>query len=858
MSKFTPMIEQYLEVKAQHQDAILFFRLGDFYEMFFEDAVLAARELEIVLTARDGGLQQKIPMCGIPYHAVNNYLPRLISRGYKVAICEQVEDPKQASGIVKREVIRIISPGTILEDFMLDEGVSNYLAAVDMVEDTIGFAYIDISTGEFKLTEMKGRNALADLQAELQRVAPAECLLSARLTHNSLWEDQPLGSDFLFSDYPEPDLDPEHSRQILADHFGQESLDDWGISGYHTGMQAAAMIISFLYNTQKSRLLHLDSLQIYQSSDYMELDSFTRRNLELTATIRQNRKEGSLLDVLDHCRTPMGKRNLRRWLEQPLMNMEAIEKRLDGVEELFSNIGLRQSGRDTVNKIYDLERLCGKLGSPLLNPRDLLALKQSLALLPAIKEVLSDSRSDILREIAGLNELAEVHAIIESTIDEEAPLTVREGGIIKRGYRPEIDELKALSAQGKDFLLDYENREKARTGMKYLKVSYNKVFGYYIEVSKSNLNMVPADYIRKQTLVNTERYITEELKNYEDKIVGAYDKLCVLEYDCFVEIKQKLEPFIPAIQASSKAVADFDCLLALAQVAYMNDYVRPQLSRDGRLEIKGGRHPVVEKSLQNIRFIPNDILLDSRDNRFAIITGPNMGGKSTYMRQAALINIMAQIGSFVPAGEAKVSIVDRVFTRVGAADDLAAGQSTFMVEMVELAHILNHATANSLIILDEIGRGTSTYDGLSIAQAASEYIHDKVKARTLFATHYHEITRLAEEKSGIVNLSVSVMESAGTVTFLKKVLPGKADKSYGIHVAQMAGLPRAVIDRAYEVLATLENLEKPARQAVVQQISLFGEEPNEILEELDHLDLDNLNAREALMILYRWQEKRRR
>ncbi|HPT70412.1 MAG TPA: DNA mismatch repair protein MutS, partial [Syntrophomonas sp.] len=506
MSKFTPMIEQYLEVKANHQDAILFFRLGDFYEMFFEDAILAARELEIVLTSRDGG-QQKVPMCGIPYHAVNNYLPRLISRGYKVAICEQVEDPKQATGIVKREVIRIISPGTIIEDFMLDEGANNYLAAVDIDEETIGFAYIDISTGEFQLTEINSKNAMQDLHAELQRVSPAECLLSARLTRNSLWEEKPLGNDFLFTSFPD-DLDLKQSRQVLADHFGVDCLDEWGISGCHAGSLAAAMIVSFLYTTQKSRLLHIDSLQIYQTNDYMELDSFTRRNLELTSTIRLNRKEGSLLDIIDQCRTPMGKRNLRRWLEQPLMKMEAINKRLDGVEELLANLGMRQSGRDIVNKIYDLERLCGKLGSVLLNPRDLLALKNSLALLPAVKELLQNSRSEILTEIADLDPLVEVHDIIDSAIDEEAPLTVREGGIIKSGYRADIDELKALGTQGKNFLLEYENREKSRTGIKYLKVSYNKVFGYYIEVSKSNLSMVPVDYIRKQTLVNTERYIT--------------------------------------------------------------------------------------------------------------------------------------------------------------------------------------------------------------------------------------------------------------------------------------------------------------------------------------------------------------
>lgn len=857
MAKYTPMIEQYLQVKREHSDSILFFRLGDFYEMFFEDAILASRELEIVLTARDGG-DGKIPMCGIPYHAVNNYLPRLIAKGHKVAICEQVEDPKQATGIVKREVTRIITPGTVLEEFMLDEGKNNYLAAVDVEGDTIGFAYIDISTGDFRVTEMKGREAGHELDGELQRVAPAECLISSRITDNSLWDEDLSGKDFLRTRYPDGGVGREQSLTILNNHFGTGTLEIWGLQEYGAGIQAAAMIINFLYSTQKSRLIHIDHLTGYHSSNYMELDAFTRRNLELTAGLRSGRKEGSLLDVLDYCRTSMGKRNLRKWLEQPLMNQDMINQRLDGVEELLQNIHLRESCREHLNKVFDLERLAAKLGSGLVNARDLLSLKHSLAVLPGVKEVLQDCHSAILLTIAGLDPLTELLELIEAAIDEEAGLSIKEGGIIKYGYKSEIDELKALSTQGTDYLIELENREKLRSGIKNLKVGYNRVFGYYIEISKSNISLVPPDYIRKQTLVNTERYITDELKNYEHKILGAREKLFELEYQTFLELRQRLETYIPSIQATAQAVADLDVLVSLAQLAYLRDYVRPQLSSDGKLDIKAGRHPVVEQSLTNTRFVPNDIRLDMQEARFAIITGPNMGGKSTYMRQAAIINIMAQIGSFVPADEARISIVDRVFTRVGASDDLSAGQSTFMVEMVEMANILNSATSQSLIILDEIGRGTSTYDGLSIAQAVSEYIHDKIKARTLFATHYHELTALAESKAGLINLSVSVMESGETVTFLKKVLVGKADKSYGIHVAQLAGIPRNVIDRAYDILAGLEKEAAAYKEPMVEQISLFQEAPSEILDELDHLDIDSLSPREALTILYNWKEKRSR
>lgn len=854
MAKYTPMMEQYLEIKREHSDTILFFRLGDFYEMFFDDAVLASRELEIVLTARDGG-DEKIPMCGIPYHAVNNYLPRLIARGHKVAICEQVEDPRQAAGIVKREVTRIITPGTILEEFMLEEGSNNYLAAVDLDGEKIGFAYIDISTGDFRVTELQGQEAVNTLDSELQRISPSECLISPRIGSNTLWMEEIIGKNILHSSYHDAELNLDKAQNILKSHFGGAYPDNFGVHNYSAGLLAAAMIIDFIHLMQKNSLKHIERLTAYQTSNYMELDAFTRRNLELTASLRQERKEGSLLEVLDHCRTSMGKRNLRKWMQQPLMNMDAINKRLDGVEELEQDIGLRESCREYLKSIYDLERLSAKLGSSLVNARDLLALKHSLQVLPRITDILSKTQSAILKEIAQLDPLPEVFNLIEAAVDDEAGMTIKEGGIIKSGYQTDIDELKKLSTEGRNWLIDFENREKTRSGIKNLKVAYNKIFGYYIEITKSNLDLVPQDYIRKQTLVNTERYINEELKNYEEKILGAREKLYELEYKCFLELRQSLEPFIPAIQATAQIIADLDVLQSLAQAAYLNDYVRPALCHDGKLEIKAGRHPVVEKNLQSARFVPNDIRLDLQESRFAIITGPNMGGKSTYMRQAAIINIMAQIGSFVPAAEAQVSIVDRVFTRVGASDDLSAGQSTFMVEMLELANILHCATNKSLVILDEIGRGTSTYDGLSIAQAVSEYLYDKIKARTLFATHYHELTALADDREGIMNLSVSVLESGDTVSFLKKVLPGKADKSYGIHVAQMAGLPRPVIDRAYEILAGLENEKKKVPGAIVEQISLFQESPSEILYELENLDIDSLSPREALDILYNWKQK---
>ncbi|MDD4562083.1 MAG: DNA mismatch repair protein MutS [Syntrophomonadaceae bacterium] len=852
MARYTPMIEQYLEIKEQHRDAILFFRLGDFYEMFFEDAQLASRELDIVLTARDGG-DGKVPMCGIPYHAMNNYVSRLISRGHKIAICEQVEDPREAKGIVQREVIRIITPGTVIEDNLLEENKNNYLVAIVEEQNLTGFAYTDISTGEFKVCEIAHPAVSHQVINELLRLAPAECLLAEYDSFTREWLNKPEGR-MVISAIDERALNLKNALGILADHFQVASLEGFGLKGYTAGIEAAAAIILFLQETQKSVLKHLRSLSVYSNDACLEMDHTTRRNLELSSSLREARREGSLLGILDQCCTAMGKRNLKRWIEQPLKDIVKINTRLDAVQELKEDLALRSEIREILNGVYDLERLAAKIGGEIANPRDLLALKYSIDSLAKSKEVLQQAGSQLLSHLAGMDHLQDVYGIIEESIDEAAPPGIREGNIIKDGFQPEIDELKQLSRDGSSWLINYEGREKERTGIKYLKVSYNKVFGYYIEISKSNLHLVPPEYVRKQTLVNTERYITDELKQYEEKILGAREKLYTLEQQVFIEIRENLCQHLERIQDSAGKLAMLDVIASLAEVAYLNDYQRPQVDNSGVIEIRGGRHPVVEKNLQDSRFIPNDLKLNDSDNRFAIITGPNMGGKSTYMRQAALLVIMAQMGSFVPADGAHIGIADKIFTRVGATDDLAAGQSTFMVEMVEVANILNNAGSDSLIILDEIGRGTSTYDGLSIARAVSEYIHDKIGARSLFATHYHELTSLSDNFPGIFNLSVSVMESGDTVVFLKKVLPGKADRSYGVQVAALAGVPDIVVKRAGEILSDLEKTPVEMKESLVQ-LPLFPEE-NPWLEELEQLNLDSLSPREALNLLYRWKERK--
>lgn len=855
MAGYTPMIEQYLRIKALQQDAILMFRLGDFYEMFFEDAQTASRELDIVLTARDGGVG-KIPMCGVPHHAASNYIAKLIGKGHKVAICEQVENPKQAAGIVKREVTRVITPGTILDELMLEEGKNNYLAAVYEENKRVGLAFIDISTGDFMMTEMSGPDRLDELDSELQRLEPAECLLPAGSSLDSLWQENFTRQEMSITRIETELPTSEEAVSILNDYLGPGAVPSEYRGQYSSGIKAASAILKFITTNQNTTLSHIRCLEVYKNSSYMELDAATRRNLELTSSLREGKKEGSLLGIIDQCRTAMGKRTIRQWLELPLRDLGKIEARQEAVQEMLERATWRQEIREVLSKIYDLERLAGKTGSGQATPRDLLTLKHTLLALPALQILVKQAQSGLLQTLGDFGTMPEVSALLDRALHEEAPLTIKEGGIIKSGYNAEIDELRSLTSEGKNWLLDFENREKEKTGIRTLKVGYNRVFGYYIEVGNANRHAVPLDYVRKQTLVNAERFITEELKNYEEKILGARDKLYALEHECFLELRQILQEHVGPIKTSGRMIASLDVLASLAQAAHLNNYVRPLLGNDGRMEIKAGRHPVVEKFLRESRFVPNDLALDNEGSRFAIITGPNMGGKSTYMRQAALLVILAQIGSFVPADYARIGLVDRIFTRVGAADDLSGGQSTFMVEMLELARIIDHATQDSLVILDEIGRGTSTYDGLSIAQAASEYIHENLQAKTLFATHYHELTQLAQKHPGIFNLSVSVLETGDTVTFLKKVLPGKADKSYGIHVAKLAGIPLKVINRAYAILEGLENEERLAPQSSWEQISLFKEDSNQLLDELDKLSVDELTPRDALLLIYRWKELR--
>ncbi|NLU50002.1 MAG: DNA mismatch repair protein MutS [Syntrophomonadaceae bacterium] len=856
MSRYTPMMEQYRAIKEQYRDAILFFRLGDFYEMFFEDAEVASRELEIVLTARDGGGDTRVPMCGVPFHSADTYIAKLIEKGYRVAICEQVEDPRDARGLVKREVVKVITPGTVLDEIMLEEGRNNYLVALVENPETVGLAVIDVSTGDFRVTEVTGAEARGWLFSELYRLGPAECLVPA-------WKSEESAIHEFSSRYQRvviTEVDPAYydyvrAEQKLKDYFGVDCLADLGLDSYRAAVIAAGVILAFLESTQRVPLQHIKQVKPYSTRDYLVLDVTTRRNLELTRNARDGKREGSLLAVIDCCVTSMGKRLLKAWLEQPLVDVAAINERLDAVGELVEALVLRDRLRQELKGVYDLERLVARLGSGTIQPRELLALKVSLGVLPALCALAAEVNSRYLGEALDVDDMQDVYRLLDSAIHDEAPATAREGGIIKTGYHPEVDELRKLAFAGKEWLLEFEKREKEQTGIKSLKVGFNKVFGYYIEVTRANLDLVPPHYVRKQTLVNAERFITDELKNYEDKILGAREKLYALEYEVFQGIREELARHIPRLQAIAAALARLDVLACLAETAFRFDYVRPVVDEADRIHIRGGRHPVVEKFLTEERFVPNDTHLDNAGQRYAIITGPNMGGKSTYMRQVALIAILAQMGSFVPASEASIGVLDQIFTRVGAADDLAGGQSTFMVEMVEVARILRHATARSLIVLDEIGRGTSTFDGMSIARAVMEHICRHIGAKTLFATHYHELTSLAGEMPGIVNLSVSVKESGNEVVFLKKVLPGRADKSYGLHVASLAGIPPQVIRRAEDVLRQLESERgmAPRLQRKVTQLNLFPEE-GAFLDELRALDLDELKPVEALQILYRWQE----
>ena len=797
----TPMMKQYFEVKDRYKDCILFFRLGDFYEMFFEDAKTASKELELVLTGRDCGLEEKAPMCGIPYHASNGYIGKLISKGYKVAICEQVEDVSKAKGIVKRDVVKVITPGTYSDSSFLSEDMNNYIMSIflDYKNNGMSISTTDISTGDFYTTSFELNEAL--VLDEVSKFNPKEILISSNC-ENKFLESLSKASNALFNvlymDFS------ENLNFKIKEQFADENIEDFNdlekISIYG--------LVSYLLNTQKTNLTNINKINKYNIVDYMTIDSNSRRNLELTENLWEKTKMGSLLWVLDNTKTSMGSREIRRWVEQPLINKSLIENRLGGVEELYNSISLNEDIRSLLHDIYDIERIVGKVSSKNVNAKDLLSLKISLNKIPSIKEILKGCESTLLNKYFNdIDELQDVKELLQIAIHEEPSLSIKEGNIIKDGYNETIDELRTAKLHGKEWIASLENREREFTGIKSLKVGFNKVFGYYIEISRANYDLIPEGrYIRKQTLANAERYITDELKQMEDKILGAEEKLFALEYELFTKIRDEVEKTISRMQKTAKIIAEIDCISSLAIVALENNYVKPLIDEDGEISIKDGRHPVVEKVISRGEFVANDTLLNKSSNQLLIITGPNMAGKSTFMRQVALITLMSQIGSFVPASYAKIGICDKIFTRIGASDDLAGGKSTFMVEMWEVSNILKNATKNSLVILDEVGRGTSTYDGLSIAWSVIEYIckNNNLKFKTLFATHYHELTSLENEIEGIKNYSVSVKEIDNTIVFLRKIVEGGADQSYGIEVAKLAGLPEKVIARAKEILSSLE------------------------------------------------------
>ncbi len=876
MPELTPMMQKYIETKKEYPDCILFYRLGDFYEMFFEDAQTASKELEITLTGKSCGLDERAPMCGIPYHAVDGYLNKLVSKGYKVAICEQVEDPKLAKGLVKREVTRIVTPGTNLDIQALDDSKNNYILCVSYFPEKIGISVADVTTGDYYLTEV---DDLRKLQDEINKYEPSEIICNEALLVSGLNIDDmknrlgvmvyPLDTHY---------FDEDTCRKCLLKHFHVNTLTGLGIEDFPVGLIAAGTLMQYLYETQMTSLEHFTHLYPYLTSKYMLLDGATRRNLELLETLREKQKKGSLLGVLDKTKTAMGGRLLRKYIEQPLIDKESIEKRLDTVEELCNNSMLRDELREYLNPIYDLERLLGKVSYRSANPRDLIAFRSSLEMLPSIKMVLKDTDAELLKEIrAEMDDLSDLFHLIDDAIVEEPPIAVKEGGIIKEGFDETIDGLRHAKTEGKNWLAALENEDRERTGIKNLRIKYNKVFGYYFEVTNSYKNMVPEDYIRKQTLANAERYTTPRLKELEDTILNAEDKLYSLEYDAFCNVRETIAAQIERIQQTARAVAKLDVLTSLSYVAERNRYVRPILNEKGIIDIKDGRHPVVEQMIQNDMFISNDTYLDNGKHCIAVITGPNMAGKSTYMRQTALIVLLSQIGSFVPAGKANIGIVDRIFTRVGASDDLASGQSTFMVEMNEVANILRNATSDSLLVLDEIGRGTSTFDGLSIAWAVIEHISNRkiLGAKTLFATHYHELTELEGKMDNVNNYCIAVKEKGDDIVFLRKIIKGGADKSYGIQVAKLAGVPDMVIDRAKEIVNQLsdnditekvQNIEiniknekvKPVKydEVDLEQISLFDTVKDEdIIKELEEVDVQNLTPIDALNTLYRLQNK---
>lgn len=878
MAEYSPMMQKYLETKKEYEDCVLFYRLGDFYEMFFDDAINVSRELELTLTGKDCGQEERAPMCGIPYHAADSYINRLVEKGYKVAICEQVEDPKTAKGLVKREVIKVVTPGTNFNPMALDETKNNYIMCVAYMPDSIGLATSDITTGEFLITEVSTERELID---EINKFTPSEILFNEAFTISGI-DISDLKDRLSFAESVlEPwYFDDKNDEDIILRHFNVATLDGLGISDYKTAVVAAGALLNYLYETQKNSLPHLTRITPYATGRYMIIDSSTRRNLELVETMREKQKKGSLLWVLDKTKTAMGARLLRNMIEQPLLIKDEIVARQKAITEFINNYVDCAELREYLNPVYDLERLVGRISTKSASPRDLIAFKGSIAMLPPIKKLLASFKSSLIKSIyEELDVLEDICSLIEASIVDEPPIAIKDGGLIKEGYNEEIDRLRHAKTDGKQWLLNLEASEKERTGIKSLKIKYNKVFGYYFEVTNSFKDMVPDDYIRKQTLTNAERFTTPKLKELEEVILSAEDKLFSLEYDLFTEVRDKIAGEVLRIQTTAKAVAKADVFSNLAIVAMQNNYVCPGINEKGLIDIEGGRHPVVEKMISNGLFVENDTILDNHKNRISIITGPNMAGKSTYMRQTALIVLMAQIGSYIPAAKANIGIVDRIFTRVGASDDLASGQSTFMVEMTEVANILRNATSDSLLILDEIGRGTSTFDGLSIAWAVVEHISNPklLGAKTLFATHYHELTELEGQMESVNNYCIAVKEQGDDIIFLRKIVKGGADKSYGIQVAKLAGVPSSVIERAKEIVAELADNDISAKAKEIArlgiskealkipdsvgkdkyvQMSLFDAVNNDdIIDEIKDLELTKMTPIDALNTLFKIQDK---
>ena len=866
---FSPMMQKYLETKEQYKDCILFYRLGDFYEMFFDDAIIAARELEITLTGKDCGQEERAPMAGVPHHAAEMYISRLIAKGYKVAICEQLEDPKEAKGIVKRGVIRVVTPGTLVDSNMLEERKNNFIMSIYKAGIYFGISVCDISTGEFYAAEIKDNNNFPQLLDEIARYSPSELVVNSMMADCTEEMDK-IKERFnniyvtkFNNKFFEANLEIIKLRFNLEDTNHQKIED---IEQREFATSAINALVEYIEQTQMTSLDHINKITIYQISKYMSLDVNARRNLEITEKMRDKSKKGTLLWVLDKTSTSMGGRNLRRWLSDPLIDTKEINRRLNAVKELKENIMLRGDVIENLKKVYDIERLAGKMAYGNANARDMITLKNSLEKLPEVKQILSQCNSEMLKELyENLDELSDIQNLIDVSIVEDPPMTVKDGGIIKLGYDEEIDKLKTATTEGKNWIIALEAEEKEKTGIKNLKVGFNKVFGYFIEVTKSNLDQVPERYIRKQTLTNAERYITEELKNLENQILGAEEKVVNLEYNAFTRIREEIARNVKRLQKTASVISNLDVLASFAEVAEDMNYCMPQVDHSGIIDIKNGRHPVIEKMLGAGAFVENDTYLDKDENRLSIITGPNMAGKSTYMRQVALITLMAQVGSFVPAENAHIGVVDKIFTRVGASDDLSMGQSTFMVEMMEVATILKEATNNSLVILDEIGRGTSTYDGLSIAWAVAEYIANKEKcgAKTLFATHYHELTDLEEKYEGIKNYSIAVKEKGEDIIFLRKIVRGGTDESYGIHVARLAGVPKPVTEKANEILKSLERKnfltgkkeEKKDKKQVEGQFDMYNYKLAEIAHEIDKINLNELTPIDALNTLVKIKEK---